>query len=342
MGASKLIHNNVEMRDAFGNALVDLGAEYTNMLVLDADLHTSSKAGYFKQAYPDRFIQVGIAEQNLFGLSAGLALSGFIPFPSTFAVFATRRALDQITISICYPNLNVKIPGSYVGLPTSRAGASHNCIEDIAVMRSLPNMRVADAGDNADLRAIMKAAMEVEGPVYFRVTRYTLPTLFGSDHIFEWGKGHIVREGSDITLFGTGLMTGLCMDSAEILSKDGISAEVVHMGSIKPIDRDLIAQSVGKTGCAVSAENATIIGGFGAAVAEVLGELCPAPLQRIGVRDRFVDSGGIDELFTHYGMQPKDIATAAKKAIQQKGEISREPPIHEEVKKLDNSVLGVS
>ncbi len=170
----------LEMRDAFGQALVELGSKLPKMIVLDADLHTSSKAQYFKEAFPDRFIQVGIAEQNLFGIAAGLALTGFIPFPSTFAVFAARRALDQIGISICYPKLNVKIPGSYVGLPTSRAGSSHNCIEDIAVMRALPNMRVADPGDNADLRAIMHAAVEVDGPVYFRITRYTMPDLFRS------------------------------------------------------------------------------------------------------------------------------------------------------------------
>jgi transketolase len=318
MGENKFSNRIPEMRDVFGQMLVELGAENNNIIVLDADLHTSSKTGYFKSAFPDRFIQVGIAEQNLFGVAAGLALTGFITFPSTFAVFATRRALDQITISICYPNLNVKIPGSYVGLPTSRAGASHNCIEDIAVMRVLPNMRVADAGDNADLRAIMRASVAVEGPVYFRVTRYTLPDLFGPDHNFEWGKGNLLREGGDITLFGTGLMTGLCMEAAEILAKDGISAEVVHMGSIKPIDKDLICKSVSKTGCCVTAENASTLGGFGSAVAEVLGEHCPVPLQRIGVRDRFIDSGGIDELFTRHGMQPENIVLAAKTALSQK------------------------
>jgi transketolase len=306
----------VEMRDAFGSMLVQLGAEYPNMIVLDADLHTSSKAGMFKAAYPDRFVQVGIAEQNLFGISAGLALTGFIPFPSTFAVFAARRALDQIGISICYPNLNVKIPGSYVGLPTSRAGASHNCIEDIAVMRSLPNMRVADPGDNADLRAIMRTAIEVEGPVYFRITRYTLPRLFGPEHSFVWGKGEILLEGEDVTLFGTGLMSGICMEAAEILRTEGIQAEVVHLASIKPIDRDLIARSVSKTGCAVTAENGTILGGFGAAVAEVITETSPAPMRRIGVRDRWVDSGGIDELFTQHGMQPADIAAAAGDVVR--------------------------
>ncbi|MBN1147091.1 MAG: transketolase family protein [Anaerolineales bacterium] len=308
----------VEMRDAFGQALVELGREYPKMVMLDADLHTSSKATYFKKAFPDRFIQVGIAEQNMFGISAGLALSGFIPFPSTFAVFASRRALDQIAISICFPNLNVKIPGSYVGLPTSRAGASHNCIEDIAVMRAMPNMHVADAGDNNDLRAIMRAAIEVDGPVYFRITRYTLPTLFGPEHKFEWGKGVILRDGDDVTLFGTGLMTGLCLEAADLLKAEGISAQVTHLASIKPIDRELVAECASKTGCAVSAENATIIGGFGSAVSEALTETYPAPLERIGVRDRWADSGGIDELFTHHGMQPADIAAAARRVIQRK------------------------
>ena len=308
----------IEMRDAFGQTLVELGQKYPKMMVLDADLHTSSKATMFKKAYPDRFIQVGIAEQNLFGISAGLALSGFLPFPSTFAVFASRRALDQIAISICFPNLNVKIPGSYVGLPTSRAGASHNCIEDIAVMRALPNMHVADPADANDLRAIMHAAVEVQGPVYFRIARLAMPQIFDNDHKFEWGKGVVLRNGQDVTLFGTGIMTTFCLNAAELLASEGISAEVVHLGSIKPIDRDLIIQSATKTGCAVTAENATINGGFGSAVMEVISEECPVPVQRIGVRDRWADSGGIKELFTHHGMQPEDIAASAKKVIRQK------------------------
>lgn len=308
----------LEMRDTFGHMLVELGAEYPNMVMLDADLNTSSKAVYFKKAYPDRFIQVGIAEQNLFGIAAGLALTGYIPFPSTFAVFATRRALDQIAISICYPRLNVKIPGSYVGIPTSRAGASHNCIEDIAVMRALPNMKVADAGDNADLRAIMRAAMETPGPVYFRVTRYTLPDLFPANHTFEWGRGHRLRSGADVTLLGTGLMTGRCLEAADLLAREGIAADVLHMGSIKPLDRALLEESVRTTGCAVSAENATVVGGFGAAVAEALSETHPVPLHHIGVQDRWIDSGGIDELFTHHHMQPRDIAEAARHVIARK------------------------
>jgi transketolase len=309
---------HLEMRDVFGQTLVELGKAHPRMIVLDADLHTSSKAGYFKAAYPDRFIQVGIAEQNLFGISAGLALEGFIPFPCTFAAFATRRALDQVAISICYPALNVKIPGSYVGLPTSRAGASHNCIEDIAVMRALPNMRVADPGDSADLRAIMHTAVQTDGPVYFRVARYTFPDMFGSDHRFEWGKGELLRPGRDVSLFGTGMMTAFCVEAANLLEKDGIAAEVIHLASIKPIDRELIAASVARTGCAISAENASIIGGFGDAVAEVLAETVPVPLRRIGVRDCFVNSGSIGDLFRIHGMLPEDIAQAARQVLEQK------------------------
>jgi len=305
----------LEMREAFGRALVELGAADPRVIVLDADLSTSSRTVLFKDAFPTRFVQVGIAEQDLMGIAAGLALEGFIPFPSTFAVFAARRALDQIAITISYPALNVKIPGSYVGLPTSRAGASHNAIEDIAVMRSLPNMKVADPGDNAELRAVVRAAVDTPGPVYFRVTRLTLPDMFPPDHAFEWGRGHVVREGSDVTLFGTGMMTSLCLRGADLLADSGISAEVVHMGSIKPLDEDLVVSSTTRTGCAVSAENASVIGGFGASVAETLSSRAPAPLERIGVRDRWVDSGGIDDLFTHHGMQPTDIAAAARRAM---------------------------
>lgn len=308
----------VDMRDAFAQGLVELGNQYSEMVLLDADLHTSSKSTAFKKAFPDRFIQVGIAEQNLFGISAGLAMSGFMPFPSTFAVFASRRALDQIAISICFPELNVKIPGSYVGVPTSRAGASHNSLEDIAVMRALPNMRVADPVDAEDLKAVMRAAAEVQGPVYFRISRIAIPAVFKEGHKFEWGKGLVLREGQDVTLFGTGIMTHFCLQAADLLAVEGIDAEVVHLASIKPIDRELIVESVSRTGCAVAAENATINGGFCSAVVEVLAEEKPVPAKRIGVRDRWIDSGGIKELFTHHGMQPEDIAEAAKQVIKRK------------------------
>ena len=309
----------LEMREAFGRALVELGTRDARIRVLDADLCTSTKANLFRDRFPSRFVQLGIAEQNLFGVAAGLALEGFIPFPCTFASFAARRALDQLAISICYAGLNVKVPGSYPGLPTSRAGASHNCIEDLAVMRALPNLRVADPGDNAELVAIMEAAVETPGPVYFRVTRLTLPPLPQNEAGFQWGKGRIVRPGKDVTLFGTGMMTSLCLRAADELAGESIEAEVVHLASVKPIDRELIVESAGRTGCGVTAENGTILGGFGSAVTEVLAELHPVPVRRIGVQDRWAESGGIDELFTHHQMQPADIAAAAREVMRLKG-----------------------
>jgi len=312
----------LEMREAFGRALVDLGRREPRIRVLDADLCTSTKASLFRDQFPARFVQLGIAEQNLFGVAAGLALEGFIPFPCTFASFAARRGLDQLAISICYAGLNVKVPGSYPGLPTSRAGASHNCIEDLAVMRALPNMRVADPGDNDDLVAIMQAAVETPGPVYFRVTRLTLPPLPSTASSFEWGKGRIVRPGRDVTLYGTGMMTSLCLRAAEELASESVEAEVVHLASVKPIDRELIVESASRTGCGVTAENGTILGGFGSAVVEVLAELHPVPVRRIGVQDRWVESGGIDELFTHHQMQPGDIAQAARAVMRMKGKRS--------------------
>ena len=310
--------STLEMREAFGRALVDLGRREPRIRVLDADLCTSTKASLFRDQFPARFIQLGIAEQNLFGVAAGLALEGFIPFPCTFASFAARRALDQLAISICYAGLNVKVPGSYPGLPTSRAGASHNCIEDLAVMRALPNLRVADPGDNDELAAIMHAAVETPGPVYFRVTRLTLPPLPGASAEFRWGKGRIVRPGKDVSLFGTGMMTSLCLRAADALASESIEAEVVHLASVKPIDRELIVESAKRTGCAVTAENGTVLGGFGSAVIEVLAELLPVPVHRIGVQDRWAESGGIDELFTHHHMQPADIARAAQDVMRLK------------------------
>ena len=305
----------MEMRDAFANALVELGAEFPKLLVLDADLNTSSKTVKFRQKYPQRFIQVGIAEQNLFGVAAGLASEGFIAVPSTFACFATRRACDQVAISIAFPNLNVKIPGSYAGLPTAQCGPSHNAIEDIAIMRAMPNMRVIDPGDNRELRSAMRAAILHQGPVYFRITRLTLPDLLGPEYEFQWGRGVRLREGSDVTLAGTGMMSALCLKAADLLAEQGIRADVLHLGSIKPLDAALLVESASRTGAVVTAENASVIGGFGSAVAEALSELHPVPVRRIGVQDRFVDSGGIDELFTHYGMQPKDIAQAGAELV---------------------------
>ncbi|MFW6260707.1 MAG: transketolase family protein [Spirochaetota bacterium] len=315
MAASETQPTAPEMRDAFGATLVELGAGYPDMLFLDADLHTSTKATQFRDAYRDRFYQIGIAEQNLFGIAAGLALEGYTPWPSTFAVFATRRALDQFAVSVCYPRLNVKVAGSYAGVPTSRAGASHNAVEDVAITRALPNLLVADPGTSRDLAAVMRTAMATDGPVYFRVARYAVPELFDEGHEFAWGSGETVRLGADVTLFGTGIMTSHNVRAAERLAEDGIDAEVVHLASIKPLDVDLVVASAAKTGCAVTAENASVNGGLGSAVCEALCDQRPVPVKRIGVRDRFIESGGIDELFALHRMRPEDIAEAAREAI---------------------------
>jgi transketolase len=310
---------NIEMREIFGQTLVELGFAHPEMVVLDADLHTSTRSELFKKAFPNRFIQVGLAEQNLFGIAAGLASTGFVPFPCTFAAFASRKALDPLAISICFPKLNVKIPGSYAGIPTGKAGATHNTVEDVAIIRSIPNICIADPADSADLRAVMRTAYETPGPIYFRVVRGSMPDIFADNHQFQWGKGELIKQGEDVTLFGTGIMTDRCIKAAEILKKDGIDAEIVHLASIKPIDKELIIQSVKRTGCAVTAENSSIVGGFGSAVQEVIGEIFPVPIRHIGTRDVWIGSGEPEELFSYYHMQPADIVQAVKDVIRMKG-----------------------
>ena len=236
----------VELRRVFGSYLVELGARDERVVVLDNDSDTTTDSVQFHKRFPDRFLQMGIAEKNIFGTAAGLATMGFIPFPTIFATMATRCALDQLTISICYPGLNVKIPGHYVG--GSKAGASHIPIEDIAVMRTLPNMRVADPADADELRAVMRAALEVDGPVYFRVSKLAHPALPAAAEPFRWGKGRVVRDGTDVTLFSTGMMTAVCLHAADDLAKENISALVVHLPSIKPFDTELVARVGGHYG----------------------------------------------------------------------------------------------
>jgi transketolase len=302
-----------EMRRVFAETLVELGRGDPRIVVLDNDVDLTSQTALFRLTFPTRFVEVGIAEKNLFGTAAGLAASGFVAVPTTFASFAVRCALDQIVVSIAQPALNVKIPGHYVG--GSKAGASHIAVEDVAIMRSLPNMRVADPADNNDLRAVMRAAFNVDGPVYFRVSKLALPEVFGVDHTFEWGKGRILREGREVSIFSTGMLTVMALEAARILERDGIDAEVVHLASIKPIDHELIAASVSKTGCAVAAENSSILAGFGAAVAEVLGDTCPVPLRRIGYRDEWAHSGSIGDLLERHHMTARDVADAARAAM---------------------------
>jgi transketolase len=318
---SEASSNTVEMRRAFADTLVELGRSDPRVVVLDNDVDLTSLTSVFRKSLPERFVEIGIAEKNLFGTAAGLAASGFVPFPTTFAAFVVRCALDQVAVSIAQPALNVKIPGHYVG--GSRAGASHIAVEDIAVMRTLPNMRVADPADNADLRAVMKAALAIDGPVYFRVNKLALPDIFGPDHSFQWGRGELLRPGHDVTIFCTGMLTPVSLEAARLLSADGIDAEVVHLASIKPLDRELVTSSVVRTGCAVAAENGTVLGGLGSAIAETLAETYPAPLRRIGFQDEWAHSGSIDQLLGRYELRPSDVAAAAHQAISAKREVLR-------------------
>lgn len=305
-----------EMRRAFAEALVTLGRQEPRIVVLDNDVGLTSLSAEFGKAFPDRYIDVGVAEKNLFGTAAGLAASGMIAIPTTFAVFATRCALDQVAISIASAKLDVKIPGHYIG--GSRAGASHIAVEDLAVYRALPNMRVADPVDNRELALVMAAAVATPGPAYFRVSKLAVPDVTGPDYTFEWGKGHVLRPGSDVSLFGTGLMTTMSLAAAELLADEGIAAEVVHLPSIKPLDVELVAASSARTGCAVASELASINGGLGSAVAEALVERSPVPLRRIGYPDVWPHSGSIEQVLDRYGLRPAHIAAAAREAIAAK------------------------
>jgi transketolase len=307
------------MRRVFADELIALAERDPRIVVLDNDSDSTTETARFRQRFPQRFYQMGIAEKNIFGTAAGMATTGLTPFPTVFATMAVRCALDQIAISICYANLGVKIPGHYVG--GSKAGASHIPVEDIAVMRALPNMRVADPGDAAELQAIMREAVATEGPVYFRVSKLAHEPLPGTADVgFTWGKGRILRHGSDVTLFGTGLTTAFALKAADLLAEEGIAAEVVHLSSIKPIDAQLIAESTARTGAAVSVENASVIGGLGSAVAEVLAEYNPVRMIRLGYQDVWAHSGAIEDLLDHHGLRATAIAGAARRVL--KGEVA--------------------
>jgi transketolase len=311
--------STIEMREAFGQMLVELGRENPDIFVLDADLNTSTRTVLFADEFPERFIQCGIAEQNMFGIAAGLATVGCIPFPTTFAVFASKRACDQVSISIAYPRLNVKIPGCYPGLPTGKSGATHQSVEDLAIYRAMPNMLVVDPGDNEELRQVMRAAMAYDGPVYFRVTRPAVPDLpWPTGYSFGWGKAVTLRQGTDIALIGTGLLTAFCVDAAKAMEEEGISVRVDHHPCLKPFDRDMVADAARQCGAVVTAENHSIIGGLGSAVAEALGELCPVPLRRIGIKDKFVETGEIADLFAKYETRVEDIVRASEEALRMK------------------------
>ena len=310
----------IAMRDAYGETLVELGKENPNIVVLDADLSKSTKTNVFAKAFPERHFNFGVAEANMMATAGGLATCGKIPFASTFAVFATGRAWDQVRMSICYPELNVKIVATHGGITVGEDGASHQANEDIALMRALPNIMVIVPADAVETKKAVRAAADYVGPVYMRLGRSAVPVVFDEDYDFMIGKAEVVRPGDDVSVFACGIMTAQALEAAEILSGEGISAEVVNVSTIKPLDAETIFYSVRKTGCAVSAEEHSIVGGLGGAIAEALIDSCPVPMERVGVPDTFTESGKPDELLKKYGMTSTDIASAARLAIQHKGE----------------------
>ncbi len=305
-------------RDAYGKALVALGAENQDIVVLDADLSKSTKTADFSKQYPERFFNMGIAEANLIGTAAGFAAAGKIPFASTFAVFATGRAFEQIRNSVAYPKLNVKIAATHAGVTVGEDGGSHQAIEDVAIMRSLPNMTVIVPADGEETRQVIYAAAQYKGPVYIRMGRLDVPLLFDENYKFEIGKANVVREGSDVVIFANGVMVAAALEAAQELESEGVQVAVVNVASVKPIDAETIITYAKKTGAVVTAEEHNIIGGLGSAVAEVLGENAPTPMVRVGIKDTFGESGRPLELLEKYGLTKKEVLEAVRAVIRRK------------------------
>lgn len=308
----------VATRDAYGEALAELGAENTDIVALDADLSGSTKTGVFAKKFPERFFNMGIAEANMVGTAAGLAAVGKIPFLSTFAIFASGRAWEQIRQSAAYPKANVKVVATHGGVTVGEDGGSHQSVEDIAIMRAIPNMTVVVPADGVETKAAIRAAAAVKGPFYIRLGRNKVPTIFPEDHKFEIGKGSELASGTDVTFIATGLMTAQALAAAENLKQQGISARVVHIGTIKPLDQEIVVKAARETGAIVTAEEHSIVGGLGGAVAELLAETCPTPMKRVGVNDRFGTSGKADELLKYFGLMPEDLVEAAKDVLARK------------------------
>ena len=303
-------------RDAYGKALVELGGINDKIVVLDADLAAATKTGMFKKAYPDRFFDSGIAESNMMGVAAGLATTGYTVFASTFAMFAAGRAYEQVRNSIAYPHLNVKIGATHAGISVGEDGASHQCCEDIALMRVIPGMVIINPADDIEARAAVFAAAEYEGPVYMRFGRLAVPRIFDESYKFELGKAVTLRGGSDVTIIAPGLMVNEAIEAAKALADEGISPEVINIHTIKPLDKEAVIRSAAKTGAVVTAEEHSIIGGLGGAVAEALCESGkPVPVVRLGVNDVFGRSGPAVELLHIYGLDAQNIVAKAKQAI---------------------------
>ena len=298
----------IATRESYGNALVALGEKYDNLVVLDADLAEATKTGIFKKAYPDRHIDCGIAESNMVGIAAGLASTGKVPFCSSFAMFAAGRAFEQVRNSVGYPHLNVKIGATHAGISVGEDGASHQCNEDIALMRTIPGMTIINPSDDVEAKAAVEAAYKMDGPVYLRFGRLAVPVINDRpDYKFEIGKGVVLKEGKDLTIIATGLEVNESLQAAEKLAADGIDAEVINIHTIKPIDADLIVKSASKTGKVVTVEEHSVIGGLGGAVAEVLSEKCPTKMLRIGVKDTFGESGPAVKLLEKYELDAAGI-----------------------------------
>ena len=303
----------IATRDSYGNALVELGKEFDNVVVLDADLAAATKTGTFKKEFPERHIDCGIAECNMMGIAAGLATTGKVPFASSFAMFAAGRAFEQVRNAIGYPKLNVKIGATHAGISVGEDGATHQCNEDIALMRTIPNMVIINPSDDVEAKAAVKAAYEHYGPVYLRFGRLAAPVINDTpDYKFEIGKGVTVRDGKDITIVATGLEVGFAVEAAEMLAKDGIDARVVNIHTIKPIDEDIIVKAAQETKKIFTVEEHSIIGGLGSAVCDVLCEKCPAPVYKIGVRDTFGESGPAVELLHKYELDAEGIYKQVK------------------------------
>lgn len=303
----------IATRESYGNALAELGAQYPDLVVLDADLAGATKTGVFKKAFPERHIDCGIAEGNMMGVAAGLAAAGKIPFASTFAMFAAGRAFEQVRNSIGYPHLNVKIGATHAGISVGEDGASHQCNEDIALMRTIPGMTVINPADDVEAKAAVKAAIEHEGPVYLRFGRLAVPVINDpASYQFEIGRGITMKEGKDVTIIATGLEVSESLEAAKMLEADGVSAEVINIHTIKPLDTELVVASAKKTGRVVTVEEHSIIGGLGGAVSEVLAEQAPTKMLRIGVNDTFGESGPAKALIEKYGLDAKSIYEKVK------------------------------
>ena len=307
----------IATRESYGNALVEIGKEKENLVVLDADLAGATKTGIFKKVFPERHIDCGIAESNMMGIAAGLSATGLVPFASSFAMFAAGRAFEQIRNSIGYPHLNVKIGATHAGISVGEDGATHQCNEDIALMRTIPGMTVIVPSDDVEAKAAVKAAYEMDGPVYLRFGRLAVPVINDNqDYKFEIGKGVTLRKGKDVTIVATGLCVSSALDAAELLKVEGIDAKVINIHTIKPLDKELIVAAAKETGQIVTVEEHSVIGGLGGAVSEALSEEYPVPVKRIGVNDQFGYSGPATALVEKFGLDGKGIAESVKEFLK--------------------------